>query len=61
MDLFETRLTRDRSTCVFVEWAPVPCEVELLVNVEFLVTEEDDISLCNEESPGSAIGVVLKV
>lgn len=56
MDLFETRLTRDWGACVFVERAPVPREIELVVNVEFLVTKEDDTSFCDEKSPGNRKG-----
>ena len=51
MDRFETRLTRNRGAWVFVEWTPVPSEIGLLVDVEFLVTKEDDTSLCNEKGP----------
>lgn len=53
VDLFEARLARGWDTRVGVEWPPVTRKVELLVNVEFLVTEEDDTSLCDEESPGN--------
>jgi hypothetical protein len=53
VDLFETRLARGWDTRVGVERPPVPREIELLVNVEFLVTEEDDTSLCDEKSTGN--------
>ena len=53
VDLFKTRVTRDRGTWMFVEWAPVSRKIELLMNIEFLVTKENNTPLCNEKSPRS--------
>jgi len=51
VDLFEAGHTRNRGVWVFVEWTPVPSEIKLLVDVEFLVTKEDDTSFCSEKGP----------
>lgn len=53
VDLFETRVTRDRGTCVLVERTPVPRKAKLFVNVKFLVAKEDNAPLCNEKSSGN--------
>ena len=40
MDLFKARLTRNRRRCVLVQGAPVTSEIELLVDVDLLVSED---------------------
>jgi hypothetical protein len=49
LNLFQTWLLRNRGPSMFVKWAPVPSEVKLLVNIDFLIPEDYDSALRDQK------------